>query len=63
MKNFFSTVDKITYEGSSSSNKFSYKYYNPEETINNKRMEDHLKKFKLILLTWNHLLLPQLPAN
>ena len=43
MKNFFSTVDKITYEGSSSSNKFSYKYYNPEETINNKRMEDHLR--------------------
>ena len=43
MKNFFSTVDKITYEGSSSLNKFSYKYYNPEETINNKRMEDHLR--------------------
>ena len=43
MKNFFSTVDKITYEGSSSSNKFSFKYYNPDETINNKRMEDHLR--------------------
>ena len=25
MKNFFSTVDKITYVGSSSSSKFSYK--------------------------------------
>ena len=43
MKNFFSTVDKITYEGSGSSNKFSFKYYNPDETINNKRMEDHLR--------------------
>ena len=43
MKNFFSTVDKITYKGSSSSNKFSFKYYNPDETINNKRMEDHLR--------------------
>ena len=43
MKNFFSTVDKITYEGSSSSNKFSFKHYNPDETINNKRMEDHLR--------------------
>ena len=43
MKNFFSTVDKITYEGSSSANKFSFKYYNPDETINNKRMEDHLR--------------------
>ena len=43
MKNFFSNVDKITYEGSSSSNKFSFKYYNPDETINNKRMEDHLR--------------------
>ena len=43
MKNFFSTVDKIIYEGSSSSNKFSFKYYNPNETINNKRMEDHLR--------------------
>ena len=26
MKNFFSTVDKITYEGSSSSNRFSFKH-------------------------------------
>ena len=43
MKNFFSTVDKITYEGSSSSKKFSFKHYNPDETINNKRMEDHLR--------------------
>ena len=43
MKNFFSTVDKITYEGSSSSNKLSFKHYNPDETINNKRMEDHLR--------------------
>ena len=43
MKNFFSTVDKITYEGTSSPNKFSFKYYNPDETINNKRMEDHLR--------------------
>ena len=43
MKNFFSTVDKITYEGTSSQNKFSFKYYNPDETINNKRMEDHLR--------------------
>ena len=43
MKNFFSTVDKITYEGSSSSNRFSFKHYNPDETINNKRMEDHLR--------------------
>ena len=43
MKNFFSTVDKITYEGSSSQNKFSFKHYNPDETINNKRMEDHLR--------------------
>ncbi len=43
MKNFFSNVDKITYEGSSSANKFSFKYYNPDETINNKRMEDHLR--------------------
>ena len=42
MKNFFSTVDKITYEGSSSSNKLSFKHYNPDETINNKRLEDHL---------------------
>ncbi len=27
MKNFFSTVDKITYEGSSSSNKFHINIY------------------------------------
>ena len=50
MKNFFSTVDKITYEGTSSPNKFTFKYYNPEQIVAGKSMKDH---FKFAVAYWH----------
>ena len=43
MKNFFNIDNKVTYEGPKSSNQFSFKHYNPDEIINQKKMEDHLR--------------------
>ncbi|MBP2241530.1 xylose isomerase [Cytobacillus eiseniae] len=39
----FETVNKIQFEGSSSKNPFSFKYYNPDEIINGKSMEEILR--------------------
>ncbi len=43
MSNFFETVDKIQYEGPSSTNPFAFKHYNKDEQVMGKRMEDHLR--------------------
>ena len=43
MKNFFNIDNKVTYEGPKSSNQLSFKHYNPDEIINQKKMEDHLR--------------------
>ena len=40
---YFNTVNKIQYEGASSKNPLAFKYYNPEETINGKTMEEILR--------------------
>ncbi|WP_148631200.1 xylose isomerase [Bacillus sp. E214] len=40
---YFETVNKIQYEGASSKNPLAFKYYNPEEMINGKTMEDILR--------------------
>ena len=40
---YFETVNKIKYEGASSKNPLSFKYYNPEELINGKTMEELLR--------------------
>ncbi|RXJ02084.1 xylose isomerase [Anaerobacillus alkaliphilus] len=40
---YFKNINKITFEGPSSNNPLAYKYYNPEETINGKRMEDFMR--------------------
>ena len=40
---YFETVNKIQFEGASSKNPFSFKYYNPEEKINGKSMEEILR--------------------
>lgn len=40
---YFETVNKIQYEGASSKNPFAFKYYNPEEKLNGKTMEDILR--------------------
>ncbi|WPC40431.1 xylose isomerase [Clostridium sp. JS66] len=43
MKEYFSNVSKINYEGSDSKNPYSFKYYNPDEIISGKKMKDHLR--------------------
>lgn len=40
---YFEEINKIQYEGSSSKNPFAFKYYNPEETVNGKTMEEILR--------------------
>jgi xylose isomerase len=43
MTNFFDGISPISYEGADSNNEFSFRHYNPDEIINGKRMEDHLR--------------------
>ncbi|MCJ8006047.1 xylose isomerase [Lederbergia wuyishanensis] len=40
---YFDEINKIQYEGSTSKNPFAFKYYNPEETVNGKTMEEILR--------------------
>jgi len=40
---YFQNISKIKYEGPTSKNPFSFKYYNPEELINGKTMEEILR--------------------
>jgi len=40
---YFKNVNHVKYEGPDSINPLAYKYYNPSETINGKRMEDLLR--------------------
>ncbi|MBU9721774.1 MULTISPECIES: xylose isomerase [Bacillaceae] len=40
---YFQNVGKVKFEGANSSNPFAFKYYNPEEQINGKSMEDFLR--------------------
>lgn len=39
---YFENINKIQYEGAKSQNPFAFKYYNPEEKINGKTMEELL---------------------
>jgi xylose isomerase len=40
---YFSGVKKIAYEGSNSKNPLAFKYYNPQELVAGKTMEEHLR--------------------
>ncbi|MBS4198729.1 xylose isomerase [Bacillus sp. FJAT-49732] len=40
---YFDEINQIQYEGSTSKNPFAFKYYNPEEKINGKTMEEILR--------------------
>ncbi|QRF22426.1 xylose isomerase [Alicyclobacillus sp. TC] len=40
---YFEGVGKIQFEGSESNNPLAYKYYNPDEIVLGKRMEDYLR--------------------
>ncbi|MCL2694192.1 MAG: xylose isomerase [Oscillospiraceae bacterium] len=50
MSEFFSSIPKIKYEGKSSKNPLSFKFYNPEEVIAGKTMKEQLK----FALSWWH---------
>ena len=43
MGEIFTSIPKINYEGPKSKNPFSFKYYNPDQIINGKKMREHLK--------------------
>ncbi|MCP4316985.1 MAG: xylose isomerase [Hyphomicrobiales bacterium] len=40
---FFGAIEKIAYEGAGSVNPLAYRYYNADEAVFGKRMEDHLR--------------------
>ncbi|MFC0138889.1 xylose isomerase [Erwinia mallotivora] len=43
MADYFERIEKIVYEGSESQNDLAFHFYNPDEIILGKRMEDHLR--------------------
>jgi xylose isomerase len=43
MAEIFKGIGKIKYEGKGSDNPLAFKYYNPDELVAGKRMEDHLR--------------------
>lgn len=43
MKEYYKQISTIEYEGSKSKNPLAFKYYNPNEMIGDKTMEQHLK--------------------
>ena len=40
---FFGDIGKITYEGPDSANPLAYRFYDPDEIVMGRRMEDHLR--------------------
>lgn len=40
---YFSSIDKIKYEGPESTNPFAFRHYNPEEVVLGKTMREHLR--------------------
>ena len=40
---FFGDVSKIPFEGVDSTNPLAFRYYDPNEVVMGKRMEDHLR--------------------
>jgi xylose isomerase len=43
MTDFFKDIPAIAYEGPETTNEFAYRYYNADEVVMGKRMEDHLR--------------------
>lgn len=43
MSEYFRGITKIKYEGQDSDNPLAFKYYNPDEVLGNKTMEEHLR--------------------
>ena len=43
MTGYFDGIPSIRYEGPDTDNAFAYRYYNPDEMVGGKRLEDHLR--------------------
>lgn len=43
MQTYFDQLDRVRYEGPKSTNPLAFRYYNPDELVLGKRMEDHLR--------------------
>ena len=43
MSEYFKNISKIKYEGTSSDNPLSFKYYNENQTVLGKSMKEHLR--------------------
>jgi xylose isomerase len=43
VREYFKFIDSIKYEGSDSKNPFAYRFYNPEQIVLGKSMEEHLR--------------------
>ena len=54
-KEYFKGVDKIKFEGKSSKNPLSYRYYDKNKYVLGKPMKDH---FKFATVSYTHLTLP-----
>ena len=49
-KEFYKGVGKVNYEGKESDNPFAYKYYNPDQLVMGKTMQEH---FKFAVAYWH----------
>ena len=43
MKEFFTNIPTVEYEGIKTKNPMAFRYYNPDEVIGGKKMREHLK--------------------
>ena len=43
MSDYFPNVPKIAFEGTSSTNPFAFRHYNPDEKVGDKTMREHLR--------------------
>ncbi len=50
MSNYFEAIDKIKFEGTDSTNPFSFKYYQEDKIVAGKSMEDH---FRFAIAYWH----------
>ena len=51
---YFSDIQKIKFEGTSTTNKFAFRHYNPDEVVNGKTMKEHMR----FAVAYWHTLLP-----
>lgn len=51
-REYFPFVEKISYEGKGSKNPLAFKYYNPDQVVAGKTMQDH---FRFAVAYWHTL--------